>query len=98
MQSCVGIGDGGGVMRASCRRPGRDYEDVLCFCPPDGAGYGPRQVLAQPFINGWVNETWARLAQSQAADATVSEYELWALLFKIEDAANEAYSFWRQTL
>jgi hypothetical protein len=54
-------------------------------------------VLAQPFINGWVNEMWAQLARRQAADATVSEAELWALLFQIEDAANGAYSMWRET-
>lgn len=85
------------AIRRRCKRPSKHADDRLCFCPEEGKGYGVRQVLAQKFINGWVNETWLRSANEKAANDNVSEQELWELLFKIEDAANDAYGMWRET-
>lgn len=81
-----------------CRRPRLRKDDELCFCPPAGMGYGPRQVLAQKFINGWVGKQWMDRANSRAADESVTEAELWELLWEIEDHANDAYAMWRNTL
>jgi len=78
-----------------CTRPAVHGDDRLCFCPEPGRGYGVRQVLARPFINGWVNETWMRRAREASADPIRSEAELFAILWDIEDAANTAYALWR---
>lgn len=80
-----------------CTRPDKREYDRLCFCPVPGRGYGVRQVLARPFINGWVNEMWMREAHKIAANESASEEALWALLWRIEEAANDAYGMWRQT-
>jgi len=60
-----------------------------------GRGYGPRQVLAAPFINGWLGEGLTRAANNLAADESVSEERLWRMLFTLEDEASGALEMWR---
>lgn len=55
-------------MRRKCSRPNQHADDQLCFCLEHGRGVGVRQVLAQPFINGWVNERWMARAQRRLRD------------------------------
>ncbi len=81
----------------NCKRKNRHPEDGLCFCPEPDRGYGARQVLAQPYINGWVNEYWHKRAHELAARPETTEEELWQLLFKIEDEANHGYAMWHET-
>jgi len=83
-------------MRNKCRRLRRYEYDDLCFCPEDPADV--RRVLAQSFINGWVQEQWYREAKRLANDPTATREQLDALLFKIEESANYCYGMWRQTL
>jgi hypothetical protein len=80
-----------------CRRPGRyTDDDYLCFCPDDPTNM--RKVLSQAFINGWVHEHWYRQAHSLAGNPSSTQEELEALLFKIEESANDCYFMWRTTL
>lgn len=79
-----------------CTRPNLEEDDRLCFCPRQyGENFTHRMVLAQPFINGWVGETWMARAHAKAADPNATEEDLRKLLWDIEDAANGAYMLWR---
>lgn len=75
-----------------CRNPNRPG---ICLCPMPGRGYGPRQVLASTFINGWLSEGLKRAANRLAADESVSEERLWLMLFTLEDEASGAMEMWR---
>jgi hypothetical protein len=75
-----------------CRNPNRP---CICLCPMPGRGYGPRQVLASTFINGWLGEGLTRAANKLAADESVSEERLWRMLFTLEDEASAALEMWR---
>lgn len=68
---------------------------VICLCPVDGRGYGPRQVLASEFINGWLARELTKAANALAADSSVSEERLWRMLFTLEDEASGSYEMWR---
>lgn len=78
-----------------CRRPNRHNDDRLCFCPSDPSAV--RAALARPFINGWVNERWHNEAITLSRDPAATQEQLETLLFRIEDAANDAYGMWRDT-
>lgn len=80
----------------SCRRPDRGDTDELCFCPKDKSDV--RQVLAQPFINGWVQERWMQKAKLLANDPQATQEQAEALLAQIEESANDCYGMWRHTL
>lgn len=80
-----------------CSRPTVHLDDRLCFCPEPGTGRSVRQVLAATFINGWVGEHWMRRAAAAAADPLATDNALFALLWEIEYAANDAYSLWRDS-
>lgn len=75
-----------------CRNPNRP---TICLCPPEGGGYGPRQVLAEKFINGWLGEGLTGAANALAADESASEDRLWRMLFTLEDEASGAMELWR---
>lgn len=75
-----------------CRNPRRPS---ICLCPIPSRGYGPRQVLASTFINGWLSEGLTRAANRLAADESVSEERLWLMLFTLEDEASGAMEMWR---
>lgn len=75
-----------------CRNPN---PGGICLCPPQGRGYGPRQVLASAFINGWLGEGLTRAANALASDASASEERLWRMLFTLEDEASGAMELWR---
>lgn len=79
---------------SACRNPTRPS---ICLCPAPGIGYGPRQVLAQPFVNGWLGEGLTRAANALAADAAVSEERLWRMLFSLEIEASVAMEMWRMS-
>jgi hypothetical protein len=78
----------------TCRNPERPS---ICLCPLSGRGYGPRQVLASAFINGWLGEGLTRSANALAADESVSEERLWRMLFTLEDEASGAMEMWRMS-
>lgn len=82
----------------NCTNPKLHEDDRLCFCPEEGSGYSVRQVLAQKFTNWWVTKGWALYANKLASDGSMTEGDLWDLLWQIEDAANDAYGMWRQML
>lgn len=77
----------------SCRNPKRVG---VCLCPAEGRGSGPRQVLAQQFINAWLGAGLTGAANALAADESVSEERLWKMLFTLEDEASGALEMWRQ--
>lgn len=79
----------------NCRNPDRKRISI-CLCPPADRGYGPRQVLASKFINGWLSEGLMSAANALAADDTVSEERLWRMVFTLEDYATDAYELWKQ--
>ena len=85
----------GGQM--SCRNPESPLPSI-CLCPLAGAGYGPRQVLADKFINGWLGEGLTRAANALAACAAVPEERLWRMIFTLEYEASGAMEMWRSTL
>ncbi len=76
----------------TCRNESRP---TICLCPVEGRGYGPRQVLAQQFINGWLGERLTKAANALAADESVSEERLWRMVATLEDEASGAYEVWR---
>lgn len=77
-----------------CRNPKRPS---ICLCPIPGSGHGPRQVLAEKFINGWLGEGLTRAANNLAADQSASEERLWRMLATLEDEASGAMEFWRMS-
>lgn len=77
-----------------CKNPSRPS---ICLCPINHRGYGPRQVLAQKFINGWLSERHVRDANALATDDTVPEKKLWQMLFELEDFATDSYEMWKST-
>jgi hypothetical protein len=77
----------------TCRNPDKPG---ICLCPIDGRGYGPRQVLARKFINGWLGQGLTQAANALAADESASEERLWRMLFTLEDEASGALEMWRQ--
>jgi len=81
--------------KMSCKNPD---QPAICLCPLEGAGYGVRQVLANKFINGWLDGGSVRLANRLAADVTASEFRLWEMLFNLEEEASGAMEMWRSSL
>lgn len=75
-----------------CRRRSKHADDLLCFCPAEPIDV--REVLAQPFINGWVDESLHTKAKAAARNPAATQEQLEALLFQIEDAANCCYLAW----
>lgn len=75
-----------------CKNPDRPRPSI-CLCPM--AGGGPRKILAEGFINGWLAEGLVRAANALAADEGVTEERLWRMLFTLEDEASGAMEMWR---
>lgn len=78
-----------------CRNDDGTESEWICLCPMPDRGYGVRQVLAQPFINGWLTGELVRAANALAADVSASEERLWRMLKTLEDEANGAFCMWR---
>ena len=79
------------MMGERCRNPSHPE---ICLCPDSARGYGPRQVLASPFINAWLGSALTKAANALAADESVSEERLWRMIFTLEDEASGALGMW----
>ena len=78
-----------------CRRRGRHDDDELCFCPDNREDV--RKVLTQKWINGWVHEDWYTHVRNLVR-GTPTHGEMEALLYRVEESANECYGMWRNSL
>lgn len=82
---------------SSCKNRKHGYTDWICLCPLAGRGYSARQVLAQPFINGWLNREDVRSANRLAADPGSTEQQCEKRLAELEEEVNHAHGMWEST-